>query len=345
VSDGPLTLPRPTVLVATRNRASTLEAVLSAYCQLVSPPAGWDLVVMDNGSSDRTAEVVRAFRDRLPIAYAFEGTPGKNAALNTGLGLVTGELIVFTDDDIFPQPDWLMRLCEAAAAHESYSIFAGLISPRWEAAPSDVIRQAIPLGIAFAVHPPGLREGPVSVNAALGGNVALRSEIFRRGYRFNTSIGPRPSSYTMGSEAELIRRLVHDGMTIWCCEGAGVEHLVPRSHLETAWLMERAVRWGRCRRFFDTLESDRDDPSWLGVPRWIFRSAALQFALATRAALTGNAARLLHARWRLQFLRGVAYEARAHNKARLSRPAREPAVKAEPTSPRRPREPASSEAS
>ena len=112
-----MTTPRPTVLLATRNRASTLEAVLSTYCCLVSPPGGWDIVVVDNGSSDRTTEVVRSFRDRLPITYAFEGKPGKNAALNTGLAHVTGDVIVFTDDDIFPQADWLVRMCEAVAAN------------------------------------------------------------------------------------------------------------------------------------------------------------------------------------------------------------------------------------
>ena len=337
-----MTTPRLTVLLATRNRASTLEAVLHAYCDLVAPPSGWDIVVVDNGSSDRTAEVVRSFRDRLPITYAFEGKPGKNAALNTGLAYVTGDLIAFTDDDIFPQADWLVRLCEAAAANESYAIFAGVVNPRWETAPSETIRKAIPMGIAFAFHPPGMREGPGRPNHALGGNVGVRAEIFRQGYRFNTSIGPRPSAYTMGSEAELIRRLVRDGLTIWCCEHATVEHLIPRSHLEAAWLLERAERWGRSRRFFDALESNRVEPSWFGVPRWIFRAATIQSAAAARATLTGNAVKLLQARWRLHFLRGVAFEARHSGRGRPSR-ARGPATPAEPSP--EPREPVGSKVS
>jgi glycosyltransferase involved in cell wall biosynthesis len=301
---------RPTVLMATRNRATTLKGVLNEYCRLESPPAGWDLVIVDNGSSDRTAEVIRSFRDRLSITYCFEPIPGKNAALNTGLPHVTGDLVVFTDDDILPKTDWLVRLCEAADEHESYSIFAGIIAPRWESAPSSVIRQAIPLGIAYAFHPPGLREGPARPNNALGGNVAIRAEIFHRGYRFNTAIGPRPTSYTMGSEAELIRRLARDGETIWCCERATVEHLIPRSNLETPWILERAVRWGRCRCFFDALEAHETEPSWLGIPRWIFRAGVGQAARVAGAALSGNATGLLRARWRLHFLRGVAYEAR-----------------------------------
>lgn len=324
---------RPTVLIATRNRASTLAAVLDAYCRLESPPAGWDLVIVDNGSTDRTAEVIRSFSDRLPITYCFEGTPGKNAALNTGLPLVTGDLVVFSDDDIFPKTDWLVRLCEAADEHEGYSVFAGIIFPRWETAPSSVIREAIPLAIAYSFHPSGLREGPARPNNALGGNVAIRAAIFRRGYRFNTAIGPRPTSYTMGSEAEFIHRLARDGETIWCCEQATVEHLIPRSNLETPWILERAVRWGRCRCFFDALDSNQTHPSWWGIPRWIFRAAIGQAAAAAGAALTGNATKLLHARWRLRFLRGVAYESRELNKSRprRMRPVTQPDAAARPT--------------
>lgn len=323
----------PTILMATRNRATTLESVLNEYCRLESPPAGWDLVVVDNGSTDRTAEVIRSFRDRLPITYCFESTPGKNAALNTGLPLVTGSLIVFTDDDIFPKTDWLVRLCEAADEQESYSIFAGIILPRWESEPSSVIRQAIPLGIAYAFHPPGLHEGPARTNNALGGNVAIRAEVFERGYRFNTSIGPRPTSYTMGSEAELIRRLARDGERIWCCERATAEHLIPRSNLETSWILERAVRWGRCRCFFDSLDAQQTQPSWLGIPRWIFRAAIGQAAIAARAALSGNAPMLLHARWRLRFLKGVAYESRQLSKTgpRRMRPFAKPDATARPS--------------
>jgi GT2 family glycosyltransferase len=315
-SDEPIvTAPRLTVLLATRNRASTLEDVLNEYCHLQSPAGGWDLVIVDNGSEDRTKEVIESFRDRLAVTYCFERTPGKNAALNTGLSLVSGDLIVFTDDDIFPRADWLVQLSDAAAAHESYSVFGGIILPRWEAPLPELIRTAIPLSMCFAIHTPGMHEGPGDPNRAFGGNVAIRADVFRAGYRFDPSIGPRPEAYPMGSETDLIRRLANDGLGVWCCEGAVVEHLVPSSHLQTNWIMKRAERWGRSRARFDALETPGPVASWFGIPRWLLRAAAARVMVAAGAALVGNSAKVFRARWELHELRGWALEARKAHKA------------------------------
>ena len=56
-----------TVLLATYNRAETLPKGLNAYCQLQAPRAGWKLVVVDNGSTDGSKELVYSFMDRLPL--------------------------------------------------------------------------------------------------------------------------------------------------------------------------------------------------------------------------------------------------------------------------------------
>jgi glycosyltransferase involved in cell wall biosynthesis len=323
-----VTTPSATVLLATRNRASTLESVLDEYCRLESPPGGWDLVIVDNGSTDRTADVVRSFGGKLPIRYAYEPTPGKNAALNTGLRLVTGDLVVFTDDDIYPSADWLVQLCAAAGAHESYTVFSGVILPRWEAKPSGMVLRVIPLGVSFAIHPPGLREGPTRPAMVFGGNVAIRAEVFRNGFTFDPTIGPRPAPYAMGSESELIRRLDSEGLGIWCCEKAVVQHLIPRSHLDVSWILERARHCGRAQfRFGD---DRRNRPVWLGLPRWIYRAVAAEILNGARAVLAGDEARLLQARWEMHLLFGISSEARKSNRAKRTVV---PAIAPEPSSP------------
>src|SRR5690349_24382422 len=124
-----------TVLFATHNGASTLPQVLASYCQLTPPPGGWKLVVVDNGSTDDTREILESFRERLPIVCASEEAAGKNAALNTGLRLIDGDLVVLTDDDVFPRAEWLIALREAADNCPDYAIFGGRVLPRWESAP------------------------------------------------------------------------------------------------------------------------------------------------------------------------------------------------------------------
>ena len=81
-----------TVLMATRNGSRTLPGVLEAYTHLEAPASGWKLVVVDNGSTDRTREIVISFQSKLPLHYLVEEKVGKNAALNHGLSLLEGDL-------------------------------------------------------------------------------------------------------------------------------------------------------------------------------------------------------------------------------------------------------------
>jgi hypothetical protein len=114
----------------------------------------------------------------------------------------------------------------------------------------------------------------------------------------------------MGGETNLIRRLAGDGLSVWCCERAIVEHLVPRSHLETSWILKRAERWGRARARFDAEDASGPVATWAGIPRWIFRAAMGHIGAAAHAALSGDSVRLFRARWDLRELRGWALEAR-----------------------------------
>ena len=76
-----------TILMATRNRAQILREVLESYCRIVPPHDGWKLVVIDNGSTDETTQVLDSFQNRLPLQVLSESRPGKSCALNTGLKL------------------------------------------------------------------------------------------------------------------------------------------------------------------------------------------------------------------------------------------------------------------
>jgi glycosyltransferase involved in cell wall biosynthesis len=107
--------PRISVIVCTYNRADRLPAAFAGLRRLRVPPGlGWELIVVDNRSTDGTRAAIEeeARRGALPLRYVHESRPGLGAARNGGLAAAQGELIAFTDDDCYPEPDWL----EAIAA-------------------------------------------------------------------------------------------------------------------------------------------------------------------------------------------------------------------------------------
>jgi len=100
------------VIICTRNRAASLDRTLASL-QEVTIPAGLscEILVVDNGSTDQTAKVVRKYSAaRIPPWYVLESEPGLSRARNAGVAASRGEIILFTDDDVVPAQDWLERM-------------------------------------------------------------------------------------------------------------------------------------------------------------------------------------------------------------------------------------------
>jgi len=300
-----------TVLLATRNRAEILSRVLDRYCTLEAPLGGWNLVIVDNGSTDLTRDVIHSYKHRLRLIYLFEPQPGKNAALNTGLSSISGDLVLLTDDDAFPYPDWLVRMREAADTNCNYTIFCGTVVPLWQSSPNLNLLSLVPLGPVFTVTDSTVPEGPTGAHNVFGPNMAIRAEVFACGYRFDAHIGPRGSDYPMGSETEFVRRLTKNGFMIWHCPRAVVEHFIPRAHMRLSWILNRAIRFGRGQFRLGQLEQGEVFPSWLGVPRYLFRAMLVEQICILTALLRFDRGKLFRARWQFNYLLGQLIEARS----------------------------------
>src|SRR5215213_1970195 len=96
------------VVIATYNRADELPKTLASLAALqVSEP--WEVIIVDNNSSDNTKEVVLNAVEGFPVRlrYLHERQQGRSAALNTGIKAAQGEIIATTDDDVRIERDWL----------------------------------------------------------------------------------------------------------------------------------------------------------------------------------------------------------------------------------------------
>jgi glycosyltransferase involved in cell wall biosynthesis len=305
-----------TVLIATYNGSKTLPEVLKAYRAVVPPDGGWKLIIVDNGSTDNTREIIAAFRHYLPVTYLSEPKPGKNAALNTGLACLSGDLAVLTDDDALPRPNWLRHLRSAADSQPLFSLFGGPILPKWESPPDDWLLNWVPLSPTFTVLDL-VEEGPISPRLIYGPNMTVRTNIFQTGHRFDETIGPKGSNYAMGSEAEFLRRLAKTGCKAWHCKNAAVEHIIRAFQMTTEWVLARAIRYGRGQYRLATKDSPKPQRVVLGMPTSLLLRLLAQGVRLAGAQLSGDAETLFKARWHWNFLIGNVIEARLVHKERM----------------------------
>ena len=99
-----------TVLIPTYNRASMLNETLTWLARIRVPnTVSWDVIVIDNNSTDETRKVVdrHAAAFPVPLRYLFEERQGRSSALNAGIAAARGVVLVFTDDDVRVAEGWL----------------------------------------------------------------------------------------------------------------------------------------------------------------------------------------------------------------------------------------------
>lgn len=287
--------------------------MLAAFARLKLPLCGWEIVIVDNGSTDNTALIINSFTKYLPIKYFLENTPGKNNALNFGIKQVSGELVVLTDDDIIPHENWLIELLNCADTNPDYSIFAGKIMPYWSRQPEEWILKLVPQGIAFAITDQTLVEGEISASLVWGPNMAIRKSVFTAGFQFDSTIGPNGKNYIMGSETEFTVRLARSGYKSWFCSGAMVQHIIRENQLELNWIKGRAFRYGR-GQYRKVNNQIKNNQLSLGIPLWVLRKLIFQIAIYLMALLQNDFNRIFTAAWDLKITLGYSYQAWLANK-------------------------------
>ncbi len=238
-----------TVILCTRNRSRSLAKALDGAARLHLPEAlDWDVLVVDNGSSDDTREVVLAYRDRYAgrFRYLFEPQPGKSHALNAGLREAGSRILAFLDDDVTVEPDWLHRL--TASLHDGrWAGAGGRVVPEWAAPPPPWLPQGFPYGLAPLVSfDLGPEAGPLT-EPPFGTNMAFRKEVFEKHGGFRTDLGPRPGSQIRGEDTELGQRLLDAGERLRYEPSAVVHHPVAEERLRKAYFRAWWFDKGRSR--------------------------------------------------------------------------------------------------
>jgi glycosyltransferase involved in cell wall biosynthesis len=263
------------VVICTWNRSDILKQTLEQMTLLEIPPdLRWELIVVNNNCSDDTDSVLASFQGRLPLIRLFEATPGKSHAANLAVREAMGEYIVWTDDDVLVDPNWLKGYLSAFAQWPEASIFAGAIDPWFEGRPPSWLERVFPqVANAYAA----LDHGPVGFAMTrdtypYGANMALkRSAHLREPY--DTRLGPRPNSGIRGEEMIMARRLLASGDTGRWVPEARVRHFIPVKRQNLSYLREYFLGSGEVLGMM--AEHDPGVRLAFGRPLWLWKEALL----------------------------------------------------------------------
>lgn len=106
-------IPEVSIVLCTRNRASRLSDTLATFTR-IRTDAAWELIIVDNGSTDETGAVIDRFRSAWHgrLVVLTEPDPGVSRCKNRGWRLAAAEIVLFTDDDCYPDPDLLTHVAQ-----------------------------------------------------------------------------------------------------------------------------------------------------------------------------------------------------------------------------------------
>lgn len=310
------------IIIPTHNRADELRHTIDSLAKLVVP-GDWELIVVDNKSTDHTRTVVESCARSFPapLHYIFEPEQGRYAALNTGIRAAKGDIIATTDDDARVEPDWLTRAAAGLEAH-GCDYVGGKVFPIWKGTRPTWLPQRPGGGYwaVLALQDYGDKPREFGVNGLpwpLGINTAAKRATYERIDLFDNRLGRKAGTLRNQAQREWHLRARAAGLRGFYVPDMVVHHVVEPERLKKRYFrrwfywhgISRAILFTKLGLDMEAPDNSQMDfskvPRIAGVPRYMYRKLATETAGLLRARLRGDAVKAFeHEAW-LCFFAGV----------------------------------------
>jgi glycosyltransferase involved in cell wall biosynthesis len=226
------------IVVCTQNRAAMLRGALASLYDLERDDFNYEIVVVDNGSTDNTQKVIAAAaaESKQPLRGVYEPNKGIVTARNRGIREAHGRWIAFFDDDQLADHRWLAELYRGAAEKQC-RVVGGSVHLTF---PSGCKRQLDPT-VRMLLGEAKLADQPLPYGGRLtpgGGNLMIERSVFDEVGVFARTVAGR------GEDTHLFSRIERAGIGGWYIPTAIVQHLTPPERLEEPYLLSLARRMG-----------------------------------------------------------------------------------------------------
>jgi glycosyltransferase involved in cell wall biosynthesis len=225
------------IVVCTRDRAARLERCLRQLCETrLDDGVAWQVVVVDNASTDATKSIVDGFATCLPLAYVYEPNRGLSYARNRGIDRARHIIVAFTDDDCLVAPDWAQEIVTHFAQRPEVSVIGGRVE----------LADADDSPVSIRTHDRG--EDVTTAEQVLswmsGCNMAFRREVFDRAGLFDPAFG-KGRRIGSAEDLDLLYRALKHGARMTYAPSVVVRHAHGRSDAAALVALARDYVRGR----------------------------------------------------------------------------------------------------
>ena len=276
---------------------------LQQLTRMQQPCEPWELIVVNNASTDETERVLDTFVDRLPLRRVFEPAPGLSHARNAAVRQASGDYVIWTDDDVLVDAAWLIAYERAIKRWPEAAVLGGPVRPRFEGTPPPWLSaNAQKIQAAFAARELGGEPFELTDDDRIpwGANFVVRMREQKQ-FSYDPALGRKRSGGALGEETAVIRAILKSGGVGRWVPDAVVEHWIPKGRQTISYLQSYYALVGKTyyRR------SHYDAPMLWGGPPGIWLDAIQAELAYALAKLSGDPGRWLKPLVRASILRGA----------------------------------------
>ncbi|HBB30734.1 MAG TPA: glycosyl transferase [Cyanobacteria bacterium UBA8803] len=248
-----------TVAIPTYNGASRLPKVLDKLrSQTGTEQISWEVIVVDNNSTDETAQVVREYQADwsvdCPLKYCFELEQGLVFARQRAVKEARGELVGFLDDDNWPAIDWVNNAYTFGQQHPKAGAYGSKIHGKFEIEPPENLKKII---FYLAIIDRGLQPlqyKPRQNGVPPGAGLVVRRDVWRENVPSCQFFTGRIDSCLVASEDEEALLYIHlAGWEIWYNPAMEIQHFIPAKRLEKSYFKDLMRSIGLSRYYLRML--------------------------------------------------------------------------------------------
>jgi glycosyltransferase involved in cell wall biosynthesis len=296
------------VIISSYNRCGLLPRALNALLEQESEGVSYEIILVDNNSTDRTRQVVESFKElgHSNLHYVFEPRQGVSYARNTGIKRASAQVIAFTDDDVVVSRNWIVTIKRMFYEHPEVDCIGGKVLPEWSNDPPAWLTRENWSPLALQDY--GCELFYINRDKSLclvSANLAFRRSVFDRIGRFAPELQRVKDGIGSMEDLELLIRFWRAGGQSLYVPSLVVTTEVPQERVKKAYHR----RWHKGHgHFYAMMRADEIEHSsrrrLFDVPAHLYRQFVMDALCWLKHCVSGNQGRAFICESRLRFFAG-----------------------------------------